>query len=117
MKKPLGSASPRLQRLMLQLQQFDIHAIHCSGKNIPLGDALSRNYVSETFPNLMIKGLDTHVHTVIRSLPISDIKVQQIQDATRNDAQIQMLIEVIKTGWPETRQNCPKTVLEFWNQR
>lgn len=116
MKKPLGSASPRLQRLMLQLQQFDIHVIHCPGKNIPLGDALSRNYVSETFPNL-IKGLDTHVHTVIRSLPVSDIKIQQIQDATRDDAQMQMLIEVIKTGWPETRQNCPTTVLEFWNHR
>ena len=28
-----------------------------------------------------------------------------------------MLIEVIKIGWPETRQNCPKTVLEFWNHR
>ena len=114
LKKPLGSASPRVQRLMLQLQQFDINVIHCSGKNIPLGDELSRNYVSETFPNL-IKGLDTHVITVIRSLPISDIKIQQIQDAKRNDTLMQMLIEVIKTSWPETRQNCPKTVLEFWN--
>ncbi|MEW8548052.1 MAG: RNase H-like domain-containing protein [Candidatus Thiodiazotropha sp.] len=116
MKKPLCSASPRLQRLMLQLQQFDIHVIHCPGTKIPLGDALSRNYVSETFPNL-IQGLDTHVHTVIRSLPVSDIKIQRIQDVTRDDKQMQMLIGVIKSGWPETRQSCPNNVLEYWNHR
>ncbi|MCG8048272.1 MAG: hypothetical protein N0E48_22075, partial [Candidatus Thiodiazotropha endolucinida] len=116
MKKPLCSASPRLQRLLLQLQQFDIHVIHYPGKEIPLGDALSRNFVSETFPNL-VQGLDTHVHTVIQSAPISDSKIKQIQDATREDAQMQVLIQVIETGWPEARQCCPKTVLEYWNHR
>ncbi|MCG8048271.1 MAG: RNase H-like domain-containing protein [Candidatus Thiodiazotropha endolucinida] len=116
MKKPLCSASPRLQRLLLQLQQFDIHVIHYPGKKIPLGDALSRNFVSETFPNL-VQGLDTHVHTVIQSAPISDSKIKQIQDATREDAQMQVLIQVIETGWPEARQCCPKTVLEYWNHR
>ena len=116
MKKPLCSASPRLQRLVLQLQQFDIEVIHYRGKNIPLGDALSRNYVNETFPGL-IQGLDTHVHTVIRSLPVSDSKIQQIQDATREDAHMQALIEVIESGWPEIRQKCPQIVLEYWNHR
>ena len=70
MKKPLCSAPPRLQRLMLQLQQYDIEVIHFRGISIPLGDALSRKYVSETFPNL-IEGLDAHVHTVLVSLPVS----------------------------------------------
>ena len=36
MKKSLGCASPRLQRLMLQLQQFDIHVIHCIAKQFLL---------------------------------------------------------------------------------
>ena len=66
-------------------------------KNIPLGNALSRNYVSETFPDL-IEGLDAHEHTVIRSLPISDLKIKQLQDVTRGDEQMQELIRVINSG-------------------
>ena len=116
MKKPLCSAPPRLQRLLLQLQQYDIEVTHVRGKNIPLGDALSRNYVSETFPDL-IEGLDAHVHTVIRSLPISDMKIKQLQDATRGDEQMQELIRVINSGWPDTRQNCPKSVMDYYNHR
>ena len=116
MKKPLCSAPPRLQRMLLQLQHYDIEVVHCKGKNIPLGDALSRNYVSETFPGL-IEGLDLHVHTVLKSLPVSDVKIKQIQDATRNDSQMQTLKDVIRKGWPANRQDCPKIVLEYWNHR
>ena len=116
MRKPLNSAPPRLQRMLLQLQDFDLDVIHCRGKDIPLGDALSRNYVTDTFPDL-IEGLDTHVHTVLKSLPISDLKLQEIQTATSKDLQLQTLISVISDGWPSDRRNCPLTVLEYWNHR
>ena len=49
MKKPLCNAPPMLQRMLLQLQHFDIEVIHVKGKNIPLGDALSRNFMPQTF--------------------------------------------------------------------
>ena len=58
-----------------------------------------------------------HVHTMLRSLPVSDMKIKQIQDTTSGETQMQALIEIIKTGWPEMRQDCPKTVLEYWNYR
>ena len=47
MNKPLCSAPPRLQRHVLQLQKYDVEVIHCRCKIVPLGDALSRNYVSK----------------------------------------------------------------------
>ena len=58
-----------------------------------------------------------HVHTVLKSLPVSDVKIKQIQDATRNDSQMQTLKDVIRKGWPANRQDCPKIVLEYWNHR
>ena len=112
MKKPLCSAPPRLQRLLLQIQHYDLEIVHVRGNNLHLGDALSRNYVSETYPDLIV-GLDAHVHTVIRSLHISDVKIKQIQEATRNDGQLQTLTNVIRTGWPENRQECQKSVTEL----
>ena len=30
---------------------------------------------------------------------------------------MQLLIEVIKNGWPENRTDCPRELIEFWNYR
>ena len=110
----------KTKKLMLQLQQYDIEVIHFRGKSIPLGDALIRNYVSETVPNL-IGGLDAHVRNVLRSLPVSDMKIKQIKDASRGDTQMQLKLKQKtkkkKTGWSQMRQDCPKIVLEYWNHR
>ncbi|KAI2650666.1 Retrovirus-related Pol polyprotein from transposon 17.6 [Labeo rohita] len=40
LKKPLTSAPPRLQRMILQLQKYDIHILHKSGKQILVADTI-----------------------------------------------------------------------------
>ena len=42
MKKPLSVVPPRLQRMLLQLQTYDLHFLYVHSKNIPLADTLSR---------------------------------------------------------------------------
>ena len=64
MKKPLSAAPPRLIRMLLQLQKYNIEVIHKSGKDIPVSDFLSRASLPDTYPNL-VTGLDLHVHTVL----------------------------------------------------
>jgi transposase InsO family protein len=102
--------------MLLQLQNFDIEVVHVSGKNIPVADTLSRNFVEDTYSELT-EGLDVHIHTVLKSLPVSDNKLQQVRTATQNDSQFQVLKQVILDGWPDARSDCPATVLEFWNHR
>ncbi len=75
MSKPLFAAPARLQRMLLQLQRYDLDVQYIPGKCIPVADTLSRKFVSDTYPELA-EGMDTHVHTVISSLPISDRKLQ-----------------------------------------
>jgi hypothetical protein len=76
------SGDPRLQRLLLQIQQFDIEVVHVSGKSIPVEDTLSRHFVKDTYQELS-DGLDVHVHTVINSLPISNGKLQYLRLSTK----------------------------------
>jgi hypothetical protein len=102
--------------MLLQLQQYDIEVIHVSGKNIPLAETLSRNFVSDTYPDLT-ECLDLHIYTFINSLPISDMKFKQIRLATQTNSQLQTLKITILDGRPDLRNDCPKTVLEFWNHR
>jgi Integrase zinc binding domain/Integrase core domain len=115
MKKPLCAAPQRLQKLLMQLQPFDIEVVHKKGSNIPIGDALSRNYAKETYPELFAN-MDTHVHTV-KSLPISDQKIEKIRAETQNDMQLQAVKLAILEGWPEERKLCNKLAIDFWNHR
>ena len=48
MKKPLSSAPPRLQRMLLRLQKYDIALSYKAGKEIILADTLSRAHIDET---------------------------------------------------------------------
>ena len=91
MKKPLCVAPPRLQRMLLQLQPFDIEVLHKKGTSIPLGDALSRNYEFKTYSD-MFDGLDTHDHTVMKQLPVSDERLEKVRMALKSDQQSQNLL-------------------------
>ena len=115
-RKSLISAPLRLQRILLQLQRYDLDIRHVSGRNIPLADTLSRKFLSDTYPELS-EGLDLHVHTVMSTISVSDRKLKQVRQATCKDVQLQMLKQTILDGWPETRKMCPSNIVEFWNHR
>ena len=83
-KKPLHTAPPHIQRMLLQLQKYDLHIEFVKGKSIPLAKTLSRKYLPDTYPDLS-KGLDMHVHSVVFNLPFSDAKLQELVDAGKSD--------------------------------
>jgi len=114
MKKSLSVAQPRLQRMMLQLQKYDLDVQHVSGKEVPISDLLSRQPVTDSFE---LEGLDLHVHTVMQSINVTDRRIQLLCEATKNDPQMQTLKATILDGWPETRSQCNRSILEFWNHR
>ena len=46
-KKPLHSATPRLQRMIVKILQYDLEVEYHPGKDMPLADALSRNHADD----------------------------------------------------------------------
>lgn len=115
-KKPISAAPPRLQRMLLQLQRYDIDLYHLPGKSIPVADTLSRKFLPDTYPHIS-EGLDLQVHSVLSSLPISERKLEAIRSATCRDEQLSTLAEIILNGWPESRKECSPCVVEYWNHR
>jgi len=116
MKKPVGIAPPRLQRILLQLQKYDLHVCHRPGKEIPVADALSRHYSKE--PDTTVNHMmEAQVHMLFTSLPVSDERLKSVRRETQSDEQMQCLHKVIIDGWPQTRQECPERIQEFWNHR
>ncbi|KAK3107010.1 hypothetical protein FSP39_004902 [Pinctada imbricata] len=115
-KKPLHAAPPRLQRMLLQLGNYDLDITYVPGTKIPLADTLSRKHLPNTFPKYS-KGMDSHVHSILSHMPISNRKLDEIRTATANDLDLQTLIKVILNGWPSERRSYDPSLIEFWNHR
>ncbi|MCG8113106.1 MAG: Ty3/Gypsy family RNase HI domain-containing protein, partial [Candidatus Thiodiazotropha taylori] len=116
MKKPLSAASPRLQRMLLQLQNYDLDVHYVRGTDIPVSDFLSRHSLTDTHPKL-IEGLDLHVHAIKQQLFVTDSRLDSIRTAIKNDNKMQKLKQTIACGWPDLRAECDPEILDFWNHR
>ncbi len=116
LRKPLAAAPPRLQRMISQLQKYNVCIIHRPGKGIPVANSLSRKPIEYHNDSLM-EGMEAQIHTIISSLPVSDSRLQDIQEATTQDAQLAALKRVIKAGWPNKKKKCTLNVQDYWNYK
>ncbi|XP_052783396.1 uncharacterized protein K02A2.6-like isoform X1 [Mya arenaria] len=115
-RKSLHVAPPRLQKMILQLQKYDYEIVHVPGKDIPVADTLSRNYLQDEQIDVC-KDIDVHVHSVMENIAMSDQKMTLIKSKIQTDQEMQTLKHTILTGWPDKRQNCPNSILQYWNFR
>ncbi|GBM56927.1 hypothetical protein AVEN_168596-1 [Araneus ventricosus] len=84
-KRPLPAMSSRMQRFYLQLQSYDYEIFYKPGKEMFVSDTLSRApLIKNHFPGSLPEE-DSLVLSVLDSLPISDIKLQEISDANKSD--------------------------------
>lgn len=61
--------------------------------------------------------METQVHTIICTAPVSADKLEDIKTATARDEQLSVLRHISQTGWPETRRKCSTLRRDFWNHR
>ena len=113
-KNHLSSAPPRLARMLLCIQKYDVQIKYLPGKDVPVADALSR---ISSCPGEAVQGLDISVHKVHFHLNASQTRVCQIQEETARDSTLSTLREVIMRGWPDRRSDCPAALLAYWNYR
>ena len=114
MKKPIHRAPLRIQRMLLKLQPYSFKLIHTKGTAIGLADCLSRlptddstdrnDYLDD---DLMILKVDT--------LPAG--KHETYAEATQQDDVCRQLVNIMRTGWPETRGQLPQAIRPYWEHR
>ena len=117
-KKTIATSSPRLQRLLLRLAQYDVHIKYLRGKENVIADALSRvtplkpefrDY--NTAPTNIEK---IPVHQITQTAPASPGRLQEFREATKNDSTLQLLAQIVYEGWPKTIQDCPQSIQLYW---
>ena len=111
-KQPLHSATPRLQRLMVKILQYDLEVEYRHGKDVRAVNALSRNHADE----ICEPQLDTEnfVMLINESLQVSDLFFKNLQQHTANDNVLKCVSRYILNGWLERIAKVDKLAKPYW---
>ena len=120
--KPLHSAPPRLQRMMLKIQGYDYDIQYRPGVKMTLADSLSR------LPNLnkapinvdLMTGLSADLSVDVDNpnidmMNFSSEKEAKIREDTKTDSAFSLLLEIIYNSWPEDIKSLPQDLRQFWS--
>lgn len=116
-RKPLSKAPARLQRMLLQLQKYDLNVQYTPGKDMLVADALSRAVAEGS--HLTTEDLDDErvVYALVATEALSEDMLKKLTDATAKDSSLQILIKTQKTGWPKHRKQLDRSIQQYWSVR
>ena len=121
--KPLTSAPPRLQRLFLLLQGYDMELKYCKGTDMILSDTLSRLPCADNNQEIH---LDTRVDGITVEKQDLDVKpilllnftqdrLSAIQKETAEDHELHLLTQRILEGWPDDVKQCNPEIRQYFS--
>ena len=106
-KKSLASTPPRLQRMLLCLQHYNVSIKHSPSKEMVLADSLSR---LSPIPDKEI-----HLEQSIYAVQFTHDKLQQLKLESESDPEVTAIRNIIIDGWPDSAKQLPKNLREFWS--
>ena len=111
---------PRIQRFRIRLLRFNIESmIHVPGKETYTSDTLSRLMTRKSLSkdvNKFNEETEAYVCSFLDSLPVSDVKLQQIIEAQDNDEVCKTIKQYCFQNWSE-RHLLPSAIRPYWTDR
>ena len=107
--KNLANAPPHLQRMLLELQRYNVTIKYRPGKEMQLADALSR---CAARASQEIK-LDMRVDNIAFMKPW----IEKLKDSTQRDPILVMVYQLTQQGWPHQRRHVPRLARRYWDFR
>ena len=115
-KKPSHLVPMRLQKMRIRLQRYNVTVQYKPGKSIPVADTLSRNGARDgSAPDDL--GLDVYVDAILKQMPVSYEKLEQIRNASQDDSELQELQKHVQQGWPGSPKDVSAIIRPYWNYR
>ena len=100
--KSLDELPLRVQRFRLRLMRFCYSISHVAGKDLTSADTLSRAPVSKTTAGDELQSeVQAFVDLVVRCLPVTEGRLQEILSQQRSDPICRQVTEYCREGWPE----------------
>ena len=110
-KKGLHKAPPRLQRMLMRLQSFNLHVSYKPGKDLYIADTLSRAFLNE---QKEVLEEELQINLLTTNLPVSEDKMTQFKRATADDEELQQVRNAVMSGWPENIKHVLPEIRKYW---
>ncbi|CAB4030046.1 Hypothetical predicted protein [Paramuricea clavata] len=103
LNKPLSQAPSRLQKMLMQLQAYDINLVYKKGSEMYIADALSRAFPPEIIPEQFEEDVTSErfIHLMSSESYVTDRKLQAIKDEIHTNETMQLLVKQIQYEWPD----------------
>ena len=116
-RKLLVDSSPRLTRMLLQLLDYTLNVMYQPSAKLHLSDAISKLSTHDNSKGNTIKDLDVSIHA-IEALPgFNSLSVEKLCQHISKDQTMQLLIDHINNGFPESSTKCPETIHPYFSFR
>lgn len=125
LRKPINSATKRVQRMMLRLQRYKLNVVYKKGTQMHISDHLSRSPI----PRKSVKTSDAEIFSVEQLMTeiedidcdmyhnVGDITMDKIRVATETDATLQLLAAQITRGFPSDKNQMDPEIRHYWPYR
>ena len=100
----------------MKFQKYDFNLEYSPGKSMVVSDALSRAYLDGHSTEIDDVDLIHSIQLAFDTLPISEARLNQLQQETASDNILQQLKEVTLNGWPEKR-SIPASIKPYYSFR
>jgi hypothetical protein len=112
LRKPLSQAPSRLQKMLMQVQEYDINLVYKKGSEMYLADALSRAFPPELNEEQFERDMNSErfIHLMSTASYVTDRKIAAIKAEIRQGETMQTLREQIEKDWPEHRSFVPSEI-------
>ena len=110
-KKALVNTPPRLKRLLLRMNNYNVALQWILGKEIVFADHLSRNIGSKESNEPTCTGLEMKIQDIY--LNASEDRCISLAIETEKDETLIALKNTILKGWPEKRDECPQNLESY----
>nr|XP_047122941.1 uncharacterized protein K02A2.6-like [Hydra vulgaris] len=116
--KPLSEAPPRIERLLIRLQKYQVIVKYVPGKDLHIAGSLSRAYLNIfDQDDSLNEDCSIMVHTLVQNLPISTDRLKHLQHKTKVDSVLSQITKYISYGWPRNRQILCGEEKKYWTIR
>ncbi|GFO05507.1 transposon ty3-i Gag-Pol polyprotein [Plakobranchus ocellatus] len=106
-QKNIGSAPPRLQRMLVRIQPYDSTIEYKPGPEMTIAD-----YLSRVNPKA---GETIEPEATVHAVTVTDEKFDELRRETKKDPEFGPLLEQIIMGWPERSMQVQKSLRKYWS--
>ena len=110
-------SSPRLTRMLVQLLDFTLDVTYQPGAQMHLSDAISRLSIHDKNEGKTIANLDVSIHATEELTGFNSLSVDKIRHHTSKDQTMELLIQHINEGFPESSTKLPDSIKAYFSFR